>query len=185
MIAGRARMVYASILGLALLLPTSAVPAAAATCALSAPATVKVGTPLDIIGSGFPVSSAVDVSIGLEGATPDDLSVQSDGAGAFTISLVPEPADAGTTTVVATAGTSCSARAVINVVGTAATPTPGTSPSSPPAGPAASGAAPPTDTAPAAAAQTADSAATGWALALVILLIGAGGVFTTRRTRHR
>ena len=215
MIAGRARILSATLLGLGLLIPLSVVPATAATCALSAPATVNVGTPLAIVGSGFPASTSIDISIGLEGATPDEFTVQSDGAGAFQISLTPEPADAGKTTVVATAGTTCSAQAVFTVTGATATPTPRATATptpgatatptpgatatpkpgatatpeatTPPSGSGAdaTGNPPRTDAALSTVGQTADVPTIGWTLALLILLIGLGGVLATRRTSDR
>ncbi len=184
MIAGRARMLSASLLGIALLLPSSVVPTSAATCTLNAPATVNVGMPLDIKGADFPASSTIDVSIGLEGATPDEFSVQSDSGGAFTISLTPELSDVGKTTVVATAGSACTAQAVFTVTGTATTPTPVATPSPREPAPTAAGRPPRTDTEPRVPGAP-NGPMTTWALALVVLLIGAGGVLTTRRARQR
>lgn len=201
--AGRARMMSATVLGLGLLIPLSFVPAAAATCALSVPATGQVGTPLAIVGSGFPASSSLDISIGLEGATPDQFAVQSDGAGAFQISLTPEPADAGKTTVVATAGTTCSAQAVFTVTGATSTPdaTPDATPtakptatrsanpnpSSPPRGAAAGStdAPPQTDIATTSAGRMTDNPAISWAFAVLMILIGISGLLITRRTVGR
>ncbi len=185
MIAGRARVLSAAVLGLGLLIPFSVVPVTAATCALSAPATVHVGDPLAIVGSGFPASSSIDISIGLQDATADQFSVQSDGAGGFTISLTPEPADAGKTTVVATAGTACSAQAVFTVTGATATPTPEATVAPSESGPGATSHPPRTDTTPTAGRKTLDAPAIGWALALLTLFIGLGGVTLTRRERGR
>jgi hypothetical protein len=185
MIAGRARILSATILGLGLLVPICVLPATAATCALSAPATVQVGSPLAILGSGFPVSSSIDVSIGLQGATPDQFAVQSDGAGAFQINLTPEFADVGTTTVLASAGTTCSAQAVFAVTGATASPTPEAT--APPGGSGndASGAPPRTDVAIVVTDKAANVPSIGWALALLTLLIGLAGALVTRRTGGR
>jgi hypothetical protein len=185
MIAGRARILSATILGLGLLIPIYVLPATAATCALSAPGTVLVGSPLAILGSGFPASSSIDISIGLEGATADQFAVQSDGAGAFRINLTPEPADVGTTTVVATAGTTCSAQAVFSVTGTTASPTPEST--APPGGSGtdASGPPPRTDAAIIVADKAANVPSSGWALALLTLLIGLSGALLTRRAGRR
>lgn len=185
--AGRARILSATVLGLGLLIPLSVVPAAAATCALGAPATVKVGTPLAIVGSGFPASTSIDISIGLEGATPDQFSVQSDGAGAFLISLTPEPADAGKTTVVAMAGTTCSAQAVFTVTGATATPAPSPEATTRPraSGAGATGNPPRTDAATASVGRTEDMPPIGWALALLMVLLGVSGLLITRRTVGR
>lgn len=185
MMARRALMLCAWILGLALLLPTSVVPASAATCRLSVPTTVKVGTPIAIVGSGFPAFAAIDVSIGLEHATPDQLAVESDRAGAFTISLTPEPADEGRTTVHATAGTACSVQAVFTVTSASVVPTPVATPSPHQTGAGATSGPPPTDAAPTTVGQVAIGPTTLWVLALVILLIGCGGVMTTRRIGQR
>jgi hypothetical protein len=185
MIASRARILSTTVLGLALLIPFSVVPVTAATCALSAPATVHVGDPLAILGSGFPVSSSIDISIGLQGATPDQFSIQSDEAGAFTISLTPEPADVGETTVLATAGATCSAQAVFTVTGVTATPTPKATVAPSESGPGATSNPPRTDTTPTAGRKTLDAPAIGWELALLTLFIGLSGVMLTRRERGR
>ena len=76
----RARTLAGSTFLLGLLVSALVSPVAAAECALSAPATVKVGTPLAINGSGFPASSTIDVALTIEGGTPDAFTVTSDDA---------------------------------------------------------------------------------------------------------
>ena len=118
----RIRIVAAPAFAVGLLVSLWVAPAAAADCALSAPSTVKVDAPLAINGSGFPASSIVDIELTVEGGTTDQFSVQSDAAGGFQISLTPEAADAGRTTIVATAGSACSAQVVSTVLGPNETP---------------------------------------------------------------
>lgn len=185
MITGRARVLSAAVLGLGLLIPIAVVPATAATCSLSAPTTTRVGDPLAIVGSGFPPSSSVDISIALEGVTPDQFSAQSDAAGAFTIRLTPEPADAGRTTVVATAGATCSVQAVFTVTLATATPTPEATPTQSKPSARATSAPPRTEAAPTAARKTSDVLPIGWTLALLILVIGLSGTMLTRRAKGR
>jgi hypothetical protein len=181
MTAGRPRLVLAASLALVWLLPLSAAPVAAATCTLSAPATVQVGDSLAIVGSGFPASSSVDISISLDGASPDEFAVQSDGAGAFQISLTPESADIGSTTVVATAGATCSARAVYVVSGTA-TPTPAPAASTPPKSSSGGAGGPPrTDTVGADASPQPDVPVGGLSLAILVVVLGLLGLLATRR----
>ena len=100
----RARTMASSTFLLGLLVSVLVSPVAAAECALSAPATVKVGTPLAINGSSFPASSTIDVALTIEGGTPDVFTVTSNAAGAFQISLTPEAADVGKTTARKTGG---------------------------------------------------------------------------------
>lgn len=189
--------VIASLFALLLAAPVAV---AADGCTLTAPATVKVGTPLSINGSGFPVSSSVDISLTLAGGTPDEFAVQSDAGGAFVISLTPEPEDVGSTTVVAKAGTVCTAQVTFTVTGAAPTPapTPTPAPSSGTEATAAPGgdvggatggngeATPPrSDTTVTAAGPSAGPSPTLWALALIILAIGVGGLVVTGRSRSR
>jgi hypothetical protein len=194
---------YASVPVIAsLLLLLLAAPAADAAdgCTLTAPATVKVGTPMNIDGSGFPASSTIDISLTLEGGTPDEFPVQSDTSGAFRLSLTPEPEDVGTTTVVATAGTVCTARTAFTVTGATPTPaptaTPAPSSSSAPGattspggdvGGAAGGAASPprSDTSVEAAGSSWQTSPTLWALALLVLSLGVAGLILTRQSARR
>ena len=141
-------------------------PAAAADCALSAPSTAKVGTPLAIGGTAFPANAIVDIELTVNGATTDQFSVRSDAAGGFQFSLTPEAADAGKTTVVATAGSACSARVVSTVLG-------------PNDGP------PRTDRALAPGEDPAGAPLNAWVLALVALIIGMIGLIATRPTQGR
>lgn len=183
----RIRIVSASLVAFGMLaLWSVGSDAAVGTCALSAPSTVRVGRPVAITGSGFPASTSIDISIGLEGATPDEFSVQSDGAGAFQIDLTPELADAGKTTVLAMVGTTCTAQAVFTVTGATATPAPtAEATSSPRASGAGATSNPPRTDAGAAVDRSADKSSTGWGLALLIILIGVGGLLTTRTTAGR
>lgn len=185
--AGVVRILSAAILGLGLLIQLSVGPAAAATCALSAPATAKVGTPLAIIGSGFPASASIDVSIELDGAMPDQFAVQSDPAGAFQISLTPEPADVGKTTLKATAGSTCSAQAVFNVIEANATATPKPAATTPASGSGAGGRAnaPRTDAVSGSLHHSGDRPWSGWPMATLMIVLGACGLIATRRNASR
>ena len=185
MMLGRARTLTGTIIALGLMASQAVGLAAAATCTLSAPATVQIGSPITILGSGFPVSSSIDVSIGLEGATADQFAVQSDGAGAFQLNLTPEPADAGKTTVLASAGATCSAQAIFTVTGPSALPTPEATTPPTGSGNGATGTPPRTDAAPVTVGQTTGVPVIGWTLALLLLVIGFGGALATRRTDGR
>jgi len=161
-------------------------PVGAATCTLTGPASVSIGSTLTIEGAGFPASTAVDVSITIEGGSPDEFSAQSDSAGAFQINLMPEAADEGITTVVASAGAGCSAQVVV-AVGTTAE---GGAPEPSDAGAAgegseSTGAQPPaTDGDPLAPSTRARPGVTAW-LALILLSAGIGGLLFTRSARRR
>ena len=179
----RARTLAGSTFMLGLLVSAWVSPVAAADCALSAPATIRVGTPLTINGSGFPVSSAIDVTLTIEGGTPDRFTATSNAAGAFRISLTPEKADLGKTTVVATAGSTCGAQVIYTIVSSPPTAT---------AAPRASGAAasgrptaPRTDAAPPAGDRSPGERLDAWLLAIGALVIGAGGLIATRPRRGR
>ena len=126
--ARRARILAGSAFAAGLLAASWVAPAAAADCALTAPATVDVGAQLTIEGAGFPASSSVDITLTIEGGASDELTVQSTASGAFQISLTPEEVDAGKTTVVATAGSACSAQVVFTVLGANQTAPPTTEP---------------------------------------------------------
>lgn len=161
-------------------------PAAAADCTLSAPAYVNVGDPLAIAGSGFPVSSDVDITFSVEGSETDAFTVQSDANGELQIALTPEDIDTGETTVTATAGTACTARVVYTVLAAGATPPP--QPTEEPADDSGTGSeptAPRTDTASAVRDGHGWSFPAAWALAATILALGAAGLFLTRSTRRR
>ena len=187
--AKRARILVVTIFSVSLLTPLSVAPAAAATCTLTAPATVAVGTPLGIVGSGFPASSSVDISLTLEGSSPDEFAVQSDASGTFQISLTPEAADAGKTTVVATAGAGCTAQVVFTVGGSggAVTPKPTQAPelTEAPAGAGAEATPPRSDAAATVQARTTATPLTAWLVAVLMLVIGLGGLIATRPARSR
>ncbi len=183
----RVRILVASTLSAGLLLPLFVTPVAAA-CALSAPASVDIGTILEIDGSGFASDAIVDVSIAIDGGTPDEFSVPADGNGAFVITFTPEAADMGVTTVIASTGADCTAEAVIGVgVGAPAeAPAPAETPASA-EGSAGSGAgapAPRTDGLEA-TASSGTSPSRPWLLAGVLFVIGLGGLFVTRPARSR
>lgn len=183
--ARRARILVVAIFSVSLLTPLLVASAAAATCTLIAPARVAVGTPLAIAGSGFPASSSVDISLTLEGGLPDGFTVQSDAGGTFQISLTPEGADAGKTTIVATAGAGCTARFVFTVGGSAVavTPAPTEAPASAAAG---TDATPPrSDASLTVPARTTAPPLTAWLVAVLILVIGVGGLIATRPARSR
>lgn len=120
--ARRARVLAGSTFLISLLAVSAAGQAAAAGCALSAPAYVNVGSPLTIEGSGFPASATVDIAFSLDGSPSDAFTVQSTGTGALEIALTPEVVDIGLTTVVATAGSTCSATATYTVLAAGQTP---------------------------------------------------------------
>jgi hypothetical protein len=157
---------------------TWATPVAAATCGLTAPATIVVGTPFAIEGAGFPANSAIDIKLAILGGGSDEFSVQSDTGGSFRIDSTPETADIGKTTAVATAGSTCTARVTYSVVATAPTTPPS------PAATAAGQAAPRTDTLP---GTGHGGAATGaaWTLAILMIAVGCVGLLATRRPDRR
>ena len=170
----RARILAGSTFVLGLLVSVLVSPVAAATCALSAPPTVKIGTPLAIKGSGFPASSTIDVALTIEGGTPDAFTVTSDAAGAFQISLTPEAADLGKTTVVTTAGSTCSAKVTYTVTSSA-----------PVAAATGKPLAPRTDAAPVPGDRAPGERLDAWLLAVVVVLIGTFGLVATRPRRSR
>jgi hypothetical protein len=155
-------------------------PSAAATCGLSAPASVAIGSALTISATGFPVSAPVDISITIEGKAPDTFTTQSDPTGKFAINLQPEAADQGMTTVTATSGTDCTAQAVIAVGVAPSTPEPTDD-----GGVAAGGGAPPptTDAAPALTSTTGQGTAI-W-LGLLLFALGIGGLIVSKPARSR
>lgn len=181
--ARRARILVVTVFSVSLLFPLLVGPAAAATCTLTAPATVAIGTPIAIVGSGFPASTSVDISLTIEGGSPDEFTAQSDANGAFQINLTPEAADAGTTTVVATAGAGCTAQIVITVGDSSAAVTP--EPTEAPAGAGAEAIPPRSDTAATVHARTTATPLTAWLVAVLMLVIGIGGLIATRPARSR
>lgn len=183
--ARRIRVLTAPVFAVVLLALLWVGPAAAAECALSAPSTAKVGTPLAIGGTGFPANSIVDIELTVNGATTDQFSVRSDAAGGFQFSLTPEATDAGKTTVVATAGSACSARVVATVLGPNDIPFLTEGPTGATGGATGTPSAPGTD-----ADATLGEGPTGtplnaWTLALAALVIGAVGLIATRPTQGR
>lgn len=184
MVARRDRMMVAAIFAIGFLISAWVAPVAAAECALSAPLTVRVGTPLTINGTDFPVSTAVDIALTIEGKAPDEFSVQSDASGAFLLSLTPEATETGLTTVVATAGASCTAQVVFTVQG-ANDPAPTATPNGSAATASDDPVAPRTDTAVATGSHATDAPLIPWLLAALILTIGVAGLGATRPTRDR
>jgi hypothetical protein len=157
-------------------------PGVAATCTLTAPSSAPIGSPLIISATGFPASAAVDISITVEGKTPDTFTTQSDAAGTFKINLQPEASDKGLTSVVASSGAGCTAQVEIAVGIPASESTP-----EPIAGggvEAGSGAPPPTtDAAPALTGATGQGTAI-W-LGLLLLALGIGGLIVSKPARSR
>ena len=160
---------------------------AATTCSLSAPAYSNVGSVLTIAGSAFPASTSVNVGITLDGSPFDTFSVQSDAGGGFDLQLTPEVADIGVWAVDASAGSSCSAQAVIQVLGAGQTLAPDatTAPDGAGAG-AGSGTPPRTDTGPGAGGrQPAGVPLILWAFGFLVFVGGIGGTLATRPRRLR
>jgi hypothetical protein len=136
--ASRARILLSSALAAVLLCSVLAPPVAAAECSLAAPATGRVGSMFAVMGSGFPGGATIDVSLTVEGGNPDQFSIQSDASGAFEITLTPEAVDEGETTVVARAGSTCTARITFEILGVnEPAPTPIAEPTAEPTGEAA------------------------------------------------
>lgn len=181
--ASRGRILLASALGVGLLVTAWVVPVAAADCALSAPATGRVGTILAINGSGFPASSSVDIELTVEGGSADEFSVQSDSSGAFEITLTPEPIDEGKTTVVATAGSTCTAQVQFTVLGENE-PAPTAEPGEAGAAASAASEAPRTDAAPSDRGEAAAGQG-AWLAGAILLVLGVVGLLATRPARGR
>jgi hypothetical protein len=179
-----ARILAGSAFLMSLLAATWAGPAAAADCALSAPAYVNVGTPLTIEGSGFPASTSVDIAFSIEGGASDALTVQSDASGALQIALTPEDLDVGVTTVQATAGAACTARVAYTVLAAGETPPASAKPEESTATGAKPTTAPRTDTKPAIDGDGRSSTAL-WLLTLALVAVGSTGLFLTRSTGRR
>lgn len=159
-----------------------ATPVAAADCTLTAPAYVNVGTPLTIEGSGFPVSTTVDVEIAIEGGASDAFTVQTDPAGSLEIALTLEAIDIGLTTVRATDGADCTAEVVYAVLAAGATPPPATP--EPEVSSGAGGEAVPPRTDTTLGVEGGPVEVPGW-LALALLTAGSFGLFWTRSPRRR
>jgi hypothetical protein len=112
---------YAILSGLALAIgigwATASVVAAAGTCSLSAPSSVRVGELLEVEGFGFPASSSVAITFTVGGKQTDSLTLQANSDGGLHLSFTPEAADAGATTIAARAGSACSASVVVSILG--------------------------------------------------------------------
>lgn len=184
MVARRARAMVGSVLLLSLLAAFWAGPAAAADCALSAPAYANVGSSLTISGSGFPASTAVDIEFSIQATASDAFAVQSDSLGAFEIALTPEGIDIGVTTIQATAGSTCTVQATYTVLAAGETPPPAATqePAAPGTG---AGPTPPRTDAVAATEDGGWSGATPWVLALVLVVVGSGSLLWTRSPRQQ
>jgi hypothetical protein len=189
--AKRARILVASILSVGLVTPLVVASAAAATCALSAPATAPIGAPFTIVGSGFPANTNVDVSLAIDGGSPDAFSAQSDAQGALQIVLTPEAADVGTTVVTATAGAGCTAQATYTVGGTGGVVAPAPTevavapaPTEVAVGNTAAG-PPRTDGSTVVGGQSGTPRSAVWILGIISLLIGIGGYLASRPARAR
>lgn len=181
--ASRGRIVVALALAVGLLSSTWVLPVMAADCALSAPATGRVGTLLAIQGTGFPASSSVDIELTVAGGIADQFSVQSNASGTLEIALTPEPIDQGATTVVATAGSTCTAEVQFTVLGDNE-PAPTAEPADADAAASAGRGAPRTDAAP----NNPGEAVPGqgaWLVGAILLVLGVVGLLTTRPAEDR
>jgi hypothetical protein len=183
----RIRITGLAIVACGLLMGLTTLPVAAAGgCSLTAPNAIRVGDPLSITGSGFPATWMVDVSLTLDGGSPDAFTVDSTAGGDIQITLTPEAADIGHTTVVATANSTCSATVEFTVVGATATlppertATPGDDSGT---GSNGGGTAPRTDSAAPGAAGSDALPPTAWLIGVLSLLIGIAGLVATRPAR--
>ncbi len=177
----RIRILLGPGIAAALLAMLLAAPVAAAECALTAPAAVNVGNPLTIEGAGFPASTSVDIELSIDGTAVDSFTQQSDASGNLSISLTPEDADLGTTRVVATAGSTCTAEVTYVVLAAGET----LPPTAEPEGNAgASPTAPRTDASGITDGTKVTNGITA-ALAIVLLAIGAAGLVSTRSRHNR
>ena len=183
--AKRARLLAGSAFTAGLLAAIWVAPVAAADCTLTAPASVNVGTTIAIEGAGFPAASSVEIKLIVEGGASDTFPTTTNDSGGLHIDLTPQAADAGTTTVIATAGSTCSAQVVFEVVGTEKTAAPTATPQGQVAAIAAGPGAPRTDTAAALDSGPTGVSRNAWLLALVAMAIGFGGLFATRKSRSR
>ena len=182
----RIRILAATIAATTLLMGLTTVPAVGAdVCSLTAPYAVRVGDALNVTGSEFPASTTIDVSLAIDGGTPDTFTVTSNAGGDISFGLTPEAADIGHTTVVATAGTVCAATVEITVVGANATlpPEPTTPPADDSSG-SGGGTAPRTDSARS-GSDDSPWPPTAWVVGVLSLLIGIGGLVATRPARGR
>lgn len=182
--ARRVRFLAGSTILSGLLAGSLAAPAAAADCALSAPAYVNVGTQITIEGAGFPASASVDISLEIQGGASDEFTVQSDGTGALQFAFTPEVIDIGVTTVKATSGSACNAVVTYTVLAAGATPPPVTPEPEVSSGTGAEPGAPPTDVDPLATIGGAP-AVVSWGLAFALVATGCLGLFLTRPARRR
>jgi hypothetical protein len=180
--ARRLRIAVGAAVAAGLIAGTLVTPAAAADCALSAPDTVNVGTQLTIDGTGFPASSSVDIAITIEDGAADEFSIQTNAGGAFQINLTLENADTGSTTLVAAAGTACSVQITYLVLAAGETAPPTSEPAESP-GAAGSGPDAPRTDADDSRDEGADSRP--WLLTLLVLVMGAAGLFATRTRATR
>lgn len=185
MVARHVRILVGSVFSATLLACSLVVPVAAAECVLVAPATANVGSPLTIEGTGFPVSSQVDIALSVQGGPSDAFTVQSSANGELHINLTPEDTDAGVTTVTATAGSTCTAEVVFTVLGVGETAPPTTEPDGSAAGEGAEPTAPRTDLSSVQGELTASLPGSAWFLALLILAIGMWGLIAGRSARRR
>ena len=149
---------------------------AGASCSLNAPASVQVGVVLTIHGAGFPSTTTVELTLSRDGDPPDVFTADSDSSGAFAIELTTEPSDVGLTTVVAKAGSVCTARATYHVLGATATAT-----ATAAAAAAARSGAPRTDAALAASSDV-SSGSMLWMLGALTFVIGVSGLWIGRTT---
>lgn len=175
----RAGMMVVMTLVAWVLMTLQASSAGAATCLLSAPPTAAIGTPLSITGSDFPSSTTVDITLSVEGSRRDEFAAQADASGQFEINFTPEAADAGITTIVATAGTACSAQVVIAIGVAPATSTP-----EPAASDTASEGPPPRTDAALDLQRTSGRPSGLWLVAGLLLVIGIAGLIATRPSRN-
>jgi hypothetical protein len=113
--ARRGRILIVTILSGGLLTLLWAASSTAASCTLSAPASVQVGQTFALVGSGFPASSSVSISMTVEGSAPIVFPKHVDTTGAFQVSLTPGASDTGKMTIVATAGTVCTEHVTVTV----------------------------------------------------------------------
>ena len=183
----RIRSLLGSLFLVSWVLGIAVTPAAAATCTLTAPASVAIGSLLTVDGSGFPASAAVDVSITIDNGTPDEFTAQTDAAGAFQLNLTPDATDQGQTTIAASSGAACSAQVVVAVGSTAGESTPQPSEETGAAAGAGTGAgAPPprTDSVLTAVPGSQLAGNTIW-LSIILLATGIAGLVFTRPMRAR
>jgi hypothetical protein len=159
----------AAIFSVSLLIPWLGAPVAAAGCTLTAPPTVVNGTPIALVaGSGFPASTDVDLAFTIEGGPSGKVQVQTDPDGAFQINLT--QATRGTMTVVATAGAACKATVVVKANAAAV---------------AGASSGPRTDATATVPSAGAVASPTAWLVAVLLVVLGLGGLIATRPTARR